>query len=129
MDHFIVGTIAFVLILVFSLQFILLGIPFFQRMTFDALCHQALMKMDQAGGMTLLIQGQLESDLIARGFLDPVIHGDWNVPYGNEIGLFVEVTLNTRLIQSNLHQVAQLRHFIFENSIVSRQILTDADLA
>lgn len=126
MDNLLVVALALLLIVALGIQFMLLGIPFFQRMSFDARCHQALMQMDHQGGMTAAIYSQLESDLISRGFLEPVIHGNQEVPFGEEISLYVEASVVTRHLLGNFQQTTRQRTMIYENAVLSRHLLTAA---
>ena len=126
MDHLIFIAFALILITLASMQFILMSVPFFQRITFDALCHQALMQMDQAGGMTAAIASRLETDLIARGFRNPVIHGDPPVSYGQEMGLVVQAELGIDLLTPAWSHQKSVKTFVYENSLLSRHLLTSA---
>ncbi len=122
LDKAIILAFSFVLLLVLGMQIILFSLPYFQRIGFDATCHRALLKMEQAGGLTSDIKRSLESDLKAQNFTGIDIHGSYNVAYGQEMLLNVHVHLTTRRISPLLMMEVTNRVFTYENIILSRYL-------
>ncbi len=124
MDQLMITTLALILITVLSMQFILFSVPIFQRMTFDALCHQTLMQMDHDGGLTAASYSRLETDLLSRGFDNPIIHGSSNVAFGDEISLYVSAEITTSAFVSPAEQAMTKRQLLYENTVISRHLIT-----
>lgn len=123
----IVTVISLILLIVLSLQVLLLSLPLFQRMLFDALCHQVVMQMDRDGGLTVPASQRLQSHLEQNGFIVEMISGTENVPFGEEASLYVKVSLPVRQISSDLQMITINRSFTYVNSTLSRKYATYPD--
>jgi hypothetical protein len=128
-DHAIILVLSLILIVGVSLQGVLLTLPLFQRVAFDAVCHRALMQMDQAGGMNDSICLFLENSLVQAGYTGIAIHGDSGVPFGCEMTLHVEADLSMRSLTTDLQMQTKSKKFIYHNSILNRFLATAADPA
>lgn len=126
MDKAIILVFSLIMLLVLSMQAILFSLPFFQRIGFDAVCHRALLAMEQTGGLTSENKQRLEADLKALAFTRIDIHASYNVDYGQEIKLNVHVHLNTSRISPLLTLQTSERIFTFENSVLSRLVRSAA---
>lgn len=124
MDHLMTTAFSLILIVVISLQAVLFSLPFFQRMTFDAYCHQAFMLMDHEGGLTAENYSRLETDLLSHGFENPVIHGSPIADFGEEISLYVQAEISTPVMTPNMEQQTTRRQLVYENAAISRHLLT-----
>jgi hypothetical protein len=122
----ILTVMSILFLLVVGMQLILFSLPLFQRMTFDAICHRAVMQMDHDGGLTNEAAADLRGRLEDHGFTIEVVSGMANVPYGSEASLYVRVRLIVRQISPGLDMEEVTRVFTYTNSTLSRKIFTDA---
>ena len=125
-DKAITLVVTLTLILVFGMQMLLFALPFFQRMSFDAACHRALMEIDHAGGLTDSIRMRLEQDLRDQGLEDVTIHGDVQVPFGQPIALEVLAKVQVYLIRPTFQMEKEPRDLLYQNSVLSRRLWTEA---
>jgi hypothetical protein len=125
-DKAITLAVVLTLILVFGLQMLLFALPFFQRMSFDAACHRALMAIDHAGGLTDSIRLRLEQDLQDQGLDEIAIHGDVRVPFGQPISLEVLARLQVHLIRPSFQMEREPRMLRYQNTVLSRRLWTEA---
>lgn len=67
-DKLIVSVFLLLLCAAVTVQSILLIVPFVRRMEFDAICHDAIMRMEHQGGLPADQQQWLADRLLERGF-------------------------------------------------------------
>ncbi len=88
-DKVIVSFVTAVLLVSLGIQLLLSSLPLFLRIEFDALCHQYILLMDQAGGLTGTAAGQMVRDFEARRFTILELQGTEQAAYGEDMVLYV----------------------------------------
>jgi hypothetical protein len=101
-DKMLVSVVASGLMVIVFMQMVLLGLPLFQKMEFDAICHKYVLLMDRAGGMDALLAGMLQQELTERGFAVTRVDGSETAGYGEELDLSVSARFSTCSIRRDL---------------------------
>jgi hypothetical protein len=123
-DKMLVSVIAWGLAIIIAMQFLLAGLPLFRRLEFDALCHQYMMLIDRAGGLTDETAEMLQIDLRTRGFTVDRVSGTRDAPFGGELSLCVEARYPGCRIGGNLMIEEVAISFTYQANLVCRKLKT-----
>lgn len=125
-DKMLVTVIAVFLMVVLAMQLMLLSLPFFRRLEFDAICHNYALRMDRAGGMSEHLRSDLVQELVGRGFAVSRATGTSSAPYGGNLDLVVEAGFTFHRFTHNLVLEEVSISVIHQSSTVCRVLKTIA---
>ena len=119
-DRLLVMVIGMILMTAISVQLLLLSLPLFRRIEFDAVCHQYTLLMDQSGGLTGTAAANLVQTLQDRRFTVTVLQAPEQAAYGDTMTLTVQATFTDRRLTGALQLEEVISCFVYEARMVCR---------
>ena len=112
--------IIMVTILVFCIEFFL---PLSMKADLDMVCRSTLLKMENAGGLSVAEKQELRSELVDKGLTDVVVTATANAKQGGMLTLHVEADYTySRLAALFRREDAKLR-MVYSKASMSRKVV------
>ena len=123
----VVITISLVALLtILAIALFLLSLPLFQRLEFDLICQEYLMRMDAGGGLTSIQAGQLRADLTARGYCIENLTASSSAPFGGDLTLSLVASRQHKRMGMDLTMKEVGVSLTYYRTVICRKIITDA---
>jgi hypothetical protein len=122
----LVSVMAWILGAVLAAQLLLLGVPLFRRLVFDAACHQCLLRMDLAGGLTAEDRVRLIAQLEDHGFVVDQLSGTAHAAFGQDLTLSVTAHAPSYRILGNLTRQEVALSYTYQGCVLCRKLFNYA---
>lgn len=125
-DRAVISISLVTLLVIIAVAVILLIFPLFQRIEFDMICQNYLMRMDAGGGLTTTQTEQLRADLTAKGYRVDNLSASSSASFGADLTLAVQVSRRDKQIGVDLTMKEVSVLSTYHRTVVCRKIITDA---
>lgn len=98
-------------------------IPLSKKADMDIVCRNALLRMENSGGMTEARRDELQDELEALNLEDVIIQGTADAKHGDSLTLHVECVYRYDRILSLFKREADNQRMVYEKTCMSRRVV------
>ena len=126
LDRTLVAVVASVLLVALTVGMVDMLVPFLRRAEFDALCREALFRMDAIGGLPEMQREELAVALVDAGFSDVSVDATEGAPFGAPLVLEVHATIGVHRVGDSSVESEEVATLWFRKETICRRIASYA---